>query len=237
MSPNSPQPHPPNARSFLESGGASPSSLPVLPPLAFDDRAEGERDTETKHRRWWKPASRHDDGRSGRSASIRTTSTVSSASTVFSKGSGRSGSTAAFSNASEGISPVSPMSPSYRDYTADEAAQPPIPNLSALSLGVDKPSNQTQVAYQRPRTASNRHQTTLLARSDSRLESRVGHRSDSQAGNCPLAEVEMMPRKYAGYWRASFTAELPISAAMCGCLLMVAGPGEYSPRQYHIRSY
>ena len=209
------------------------SSKPVLPPLSFDDHAEGAHDARVKQRSWWKPASRHDDHLSGRSASIRTTSTTSSASSVFSKTSVGSRSTAASSTISECTSPISPISESYNYHGSDNRTESPIGGFASLSLGpeVTPTSPRTECVPQlgqRPITAADRPLSPNLARSESRLESRAGHRAGQKPGSDPTAEVEMMPRKYAGYWRASFTANLPISAAMCGCLLMVAGPGECS---------
>lgn len=209
------------------------SRTPGLPPLAFDGRAEGMQDEKAKQRSWWKPASRRDEHQAGRSASIRTTSTVSSANSVFSKASSGSRVTAASSNVGDCTSPISPISETHGYDSGDDGAVSPITGFSSLSLGSDStptspPAGHLPQLGQRPKIASDRLSPRALARAEPRLESRAGHRTSQNVGADPIAEVEMMPRKYAGYWRASFTANLPISAAMCGCLLMVAGPGESS---------
>lgn len=60
---------------------------------------------------------------------------------------------------------------------------------------------------------------------ESRAESALISRAPegSKRMTAPVAEIEMTARKYQGYWRASFTADMPAAAAMCGCLLQVAG--------------
>lgn len=207
------------------------ASTPTLPSPGTDDRVEELHDPKTKQRSWWKPASRHDSSRGGRADSVRTMSTTSSASTVFSKVSTSSRSTAASSTTDEHAAHISRTDASYDIRAAGGATKPPMLDLSSLSL--DAAASSPGVEYsprldQRAHTTRDRLSPSFPPRTESRLDARAGYRSEAAVCKDPLAEVEMMPRKYAGYWRASFTAELPISAAICGCLLMVAGPGEFA---------
>jgi len=71
---------------------------------------------------------------------------------------------------------------------------------------------------------SNQHRKGLpsLSRSESRASSSHGAPS-IRPGPEPTAEIEMNARKYQGYWRASFTANVPAATAMCGCILLLTG--------------
>lgn len=214
--------------------GAIFGSTPALSSLASDGHADDAHvAAEVRKKSWWKPSGRHESHQSGRAASIRTTSTVSSANTAFSKASNGSQSTAASSVEADCVSPISPTSPGYYLHAIENASDAPVSALASLTLNTPDATDIPRSARSAPpdmQQGTSAGENLLPIASPrhlgSRTESRLGHRPETAVAKQPLAEVEMMPRKYAGYWRASFTADLPISAAMCGCLLMVAGPGE-----------
>ncbi|KAK4547305.1 hypothetical protein LTR36_000960 [Oleoguttula mirabilis] len=73
-----------------------------------------------------------------------------------------------------------------------------------------------------------RHRKALPMLVHSAMEPRASAVSSAPSGSgkqvtAPTAEVEMSARKYQGYWRPSFTADLPAVAAMCGTLLVTVG--------------
>lgn len=62
-----------------------------------------------------------------------------------------------------------------------------------------------------------------MRRSESRASSTISQRSAKPRDNpSKSAEIEMISREYQGYWRPSFTSELPPAAAICGSMLLTA---------------
>ena len=54
------------------------------------------------------------------------------------------------------------------------------------------------------------------------LQSATSPLATTPNGNLAV-DVEMVARKYHGYWRASFIATVPACVAMCGCVLLISG--------------